>query len=75
MDGVDSLTSVKAHFDGQQIILDEPFDLPANTPLIVTVLSASLQDRAEWSQLSARALERAYGDMEPEYSLSDIKRE
>jgi len=31
--------TLKAHFNGQQIVLDEPFDLPPDSPLIVTVLS------------------------------------
>ena len=31
--------NLKAHYDGERILLDEPFDLPRNTPLVVTVLS------------------------------------
>ena len=31
-------------------------------------------DREDWARLSARALEDAYGDDEPEYSLDLIKR-
>lgn len=31
--------TLKAHYDGERILLDEPFDLPPNTPLMVTVLS------------------------------------
>ncbi len=27
--------AIKAHYDGHQIVLDEPFELPANSPLIV----------------------------------------
>ena len=30
--------SLKAHFDGERIQLDETFDLPRDTPLLVTVL-------------------------------------
>jgi hypothetical protein len=30
--------SLKAHYDGTTIRLDEPFDLPPNTRLMVTVL-------------------------------------
>ncbi|HZK81106.1 MAG TPA: hypothetical protein VFC46_08570 [Humisphaera sp.] len=31
--------SLHAHFDGRQIVLDEPYDLSANASLIVTVVS------------------------------------
>lgn len=33
--------ALQAHFDGEQIVLDEPFDLPPRAPLIVTVLPVS----------------------------------
>jgi hypothetical protein len=32
------MVTVKAHFDGQQIQLDEPVELKPNTKLLVTVL-------------------------------------
>ena len=67
--------TLKAHFDGQQIVLDEPCDLPPNTPLIVTVLAATAEDRAAWSNLSKQALARAYSDSEPEYGVADLKTE
>jgi hypothetical protein len=66
--------SLNAHFDGQQIRLDEPFELPPNAALIVTVLPP--HDRGEreaWAEFSLAALERAYGDDEPEYSIIDVK--
>ena len=68
---------LKAHYDGEHIVLDEPFDLPPNSALMVTVLSADAdsrsQERAEWAALGAESLARAYGDNEPEYSEADIK--
>ena len=30
--------ALQAHFDGERIVLDEPFDLPPHAALIVTVL-------------------------------------
>jgi hypothetical protein len=50
--------SLKAHYDGKTILLDEPFDLPEGAQLMVTVLElrASEQDRAGWMALSARGL-------------------
>ncbi|HEX6865128.1 MAG TPA: hypothetical protein VF414_20025 [Thermoanaerobaculia bacterium] len=70
------MRSLKAHYDGKSIRLDEPFDLPEGARLIVTVLEtegAPIEDeRAGWSDLSARGLARAYGDSEPEYSIADV---
>ena len=67
-------SSLKAHYDGTAIRLDEPFDLPEGAQLIVTVLGAPApeQERAGWIDLSARGLARAYGDSEPEYSVADV---
>ncbi|MGA2749168.1 MAG: hypothetical protein ABSG59_10360 [Verrucomicrobiota bacterium] len=31
--------TLKAHYNGKQIVLDEPFDLPPDSPLMVTVMS------------------------------------
>ena len=62
--------SLKAHFDGQQIRLDEPFELPRDATLLVTVLSPSpsVRERQEWLALSVAGLSAAYGDDEPDYS-------
>ena len=39
------IVALKAHYDGERIILDDPFDLPAHAPLMVTVLpTVSLPD-------------------------------
>jgi hypothetical protein len=66
--------TLKAHFDGEHIRLDEPYELTRDTPLIVTILSPSLEEEhAEWARLSATSLSHAYGANEPEYSLSDVK--
>lgn len=41
--------TLKAHYDGQQILLDEPFDLPKNSSLMVTVpSSANDQETEQW---------------------------
>ena len=66
--------NLRAHFDGKQILLDEPFELEPNTELMVTILPKSLDDeREDWARLALESLERAYGDNEPEYSLDLIK--
>jgi len=68
---------LKAHYDGEHIVLDEPFELSPNAPLTVIVLStAALEpdsERAEWAALSAESLARAYGDDEPDYTLADLR--
>src|SRR5260221_2677558 len=68
---------LKAHYDGERIVLDEPFDRPTDSTLMVTVLpkedSLLSRERAQWADLAAQSLARAYGDDEPEYSLADIK--
>ena len=66
--------TLRAHFDGKQILLDEPFELEPNAKLIVTVLpNSSNGEREDWGRLSLESLAQAYGDDEPEYSLDLIK--
>ncbi len=66
--------TLRAHFDGRRILLDEPFEIEPNTELIVTILPKSLNgEREDWARLSIESLARAYGDDEPEYSLDLIK--
>ena len=65
--------SIPAHFDGQQILLDEPCELEPNTKLLVTVLPNHDSDQESWQRLSHETLARAYGDDEPDYSVGSIK--
>ena len=66
--------TLRAHFDGKQILLDEPLDLEPDTQLMVTVLPKSENgEDSDWTRLSLESLERAYGDDEPEYPLDLIK--
>jgi len=68
-----SAVTLKAHYNGEQIVLDEPCDLAANTPLMITVLTPELQrERDAWDRLAAEGLARAYSDNEPEYTLADV---
>lgn len=62
--------TLKAHFDGTAIVLDEPCDLPPCTPLLVLVAKEETEEeeRTAWLQMSAAGLARAYGDNEPDYS-------
>ena len=66
--------SLKAHYDGKIIRLDEPFDLPPNTRLMVTVLPpATDPNREDWLNLSAANLARAYGDDVLTWSLQKCR--
>ncbi|HEX8920665.1 MAG TPA: hypothetical protein VF766_04270 [Pyrinomonadaceae bacterium] len=67
--------TLRAHFDGSQILLDEPYELEPDTKLIVTVLPKdnSHAEHEAWRHLSMKKLEEAYSEDEPEYSLDLIK--
>jgi len=71
---MDAVT-LRAHFDGQKICLDEPFELEANTELIVTVLPVPELDaeRTAWLRLSQQGLAAAYSEAEVDYSLDQVK--
>ena len=66
--------TLKAHYDGERIQLDEPFDLAPNAALLVTVLAQGNGDRVAWLTASRAALARAFADNEPDYTLADIRR-
>ncbi|MBI3849800.1 MAG: hypothetical protein HY298_05860 [Verrucomicrobia bacterium] len=67
-----SAITLKAHFDGKQICLDEPYELQRDSKLMVTVLPESEEtfdeERAAWLAFSQQSLARAYGENEPDYS-------
>ena len=67
--------TLTAHFDGQQIQLDEPFQLPSNARLLVTILPepASGDERRDWYERSRTGLARAYTDDEPDYPASLLR--
>ena len=67
------IVTLQAHFDGNQILLDEPYELAPNTKLVVSVIQMKNDEREDWTRFSLENLERAYGDDEPEYSLDLIK--
>lgn len=66
--------TLRAHFNGTQVVLDEPFTLEPNVKLLVTVLPIEENaQRDDWLRLSAEGLESAYADDEPEYSPAHLK--
>ena len=70
-----STITLKAHFDGKQICLDEPYELQPDSKLIVAVVSGdSLEDeRQAWLAASQAGFARAYGDDEPDYSNAVLR--
>jgi hypothetical protein len=67
--------TLKAHFDGRSIRLDEPYEIPPNARLLVTVVEpVGDTDREPWQALSGEGLARAYSDEEPKYGPEDLRR-
>ncbi len=65
--------TLRAHFNGTQVVLDEPFSFEPETRLLITVLpNHDDTERDEWLNFSASSLNAAYGDDEPEYTLDDL---
>lgn len=64
--------TLTAHVSGEAIQLDEPFALPADARLLVTIVPESLPDaqRQEWYALAKAGLAGAYSDDEPDYPAS-----
>ena len=65
--------TLRAHFDGEKILLREPLALPPHTNVIITLHTLSDAEQADWRQLSAQGLNAAYGDDEPNYLTLLIK--
>lgn len=65
------MLEIRGHFDGTQILFDEPCDIKPNTKVIVKILSED--EDADWLTLGKKSFARAYSDDEPEYSLDKIK--
>jgi hypothetical protein len=70
-----STITLKAHFDGKQICLDEPYELQRDSKLVVAVVSGdSLEDeRQAWLAASQAGFARAYGENEPDYSNAVLR--
>ena len=67
--------TLKSHYDGRSLLLDEPYELPTNAQTLVTVVTpAPGVERKQWTSLGGEGIARAYGDNEPEYSLDDVRR-
>ena len=49
------MVTLPAHFDGERIVLDEPFDLPVQAPLMVTLLTSPTQSDGDSEEAWLRA--------------------
>jgi hypothetical protein len=67
--------TLTAHFDGEHIQLDKPFQISAEARLLVTILPGPAADpeRLDWYALSKAGLARAYSDDEPDYPASLLR--
>lgn len=69
--------ALQAHYDGERIVLDEPFDLPTHTQLIVTVLPSASEQESDseetWlrAAVSSNALAFLADPAEDIYTLED----
>ena len=52
--------ALQAHFDGQRIVLDEPYELAPNANLLVTLLPGSSEQDSEAVWLRAAASSDAF---------------
>jgi hypothetical protein len=66
--------TLRAHFDGRQICLDEPLNIEPNTDLLITVtpVLGDDEERQMWLNLSVAHWGDSFGT-DPEYPLSSIK--
>lgn len=66
--------TIRAHYDGKQVRLDEPCQLERDTQLLIVVVPRSADAESEdWITFSSQGLNSAYGDQEPDYSLAALK--
>jgi hypothetical protein len=52
--------ALQAHYDGERIVLDEPFNLPPHAALMVTVLPPAAEPESEEAWLRATAASDAF---------------
>ena len=62
--------TLKAHFDGNKICLDDPYPMQPNMRLLVTVVPSESEEaeRQAWLAASQSRLAAAYSVDEPDYS-------
>jgi hypothetical protein len=69
-----AVRTLRAHFDGERVQMDELCEIEPDAKLLVTILPKDDdEERGDWLLLSAAGLARAYSEDEVEYPLSAIK--
>lgn len=63
------MKAIKATYDGNHFHLDDPVDIPPNSRAIIVVMD----QEEDWYAWASTNLNRAYGEEEPEYNLSQLK--
>ncbi len=68
--------TLTAHFDGEHIRLDEPYALPPDARLLVTIVpqDPAATERGDWDGLAKAGLARAYSDDEPDYPADLVRK-
>jgi hypothetical protein len=56
------MVALQAHYDGRHIVLDEPYDLPANANLVVTGLLPPPGEESEEGWLHAASSSNAFAE-------------
>lgn len=57
------IITLQAHFDGRQILLDEPYELEPNTKLVVSLID--MKDEADfWQAASSASLDDIWDNAE-----------
>ncbi len=65
--------TLKAHFNGTAVVLDEPAVLEKDAKLLVVVLpNGADTESEEWFTFSATHFNSAFGDDEPEYGFEHL---
>jgi hypothetical protein len=67
------MLAVKARFDGKKVVLPEVPQHAAGAVIVVFTDQEIDKERDDWSDFSLRALDRAYGSDEPDYSKAVVK--
>ncbi|MEC5129172.1 hypothetical protein VSU19_20595 [Verrucomicrobiales bacterium BCK34] len=67
------MKSIPAHFDGQQVRLDEDVEIQPQARLLVTILEDTDPERDDFITLAGTTLADSYGDDEVEYTEADLK--
>ena len=71
--GAMAMKSIAAHFDGQQVRLDEDVELQPQARLLVTILEDIDPEREDFLTLAGKAFADSFGEDDVEYTEADLK--